>query len=559
MSRFSIRLCRLLLIVVYGTVIAEEEEKYWLFFTDKGPGLYKAELSLLEEQLDERIKWRRAKVTNPGDPLLDETDLPIYRGYIEKLTIQGIEIEVASKWLNAVSAYLTAEEVDNCAELDFIKSVQKVLRAKKMPLINEPEFFTKPDDQTSSLSLDYGPSLEQNEQIRIPDVHDAGITGKNVLIAVFDTGYNLDNSALANIDIVATYDFINNDENVDNEEGDQYDQNRHGTQVLSIIGGYAQGELIGPAFDAGFLLAKTEDIRSETQVEEDNWIAAAEWAEARAADIITSSLGYLDWYEYEDLNGQTAPITLAADMAVKKGIVVITSAGNEGDNRWYYVTAPADGFDVIAVGAVNAAGILAGFSSHGPTYDGRIKPEVVAMGVGCYFAYPGSGYGRGNGTSYSCPLVAGTAALILSAHPQLTPQQVRQALIQTAAQATRPDNDYGFGLINALDAVNYHGVVTDPAESNRLVAVYPNPFSYHAHSAIFFSLDLAEENPVKIDLYNILGHFYGTAINTVLPGSKNRPVRWRPIVSGKNLPSGVYFYRVRIGSFTQTGKFIIVN
>ncbi|MBN1479041.1 T9SS C-terminal target domain-containing protein [candidate division KSB1 bacterium] len=538
---------------------AVDKEKYWLFFTDKGPGLHKAALQRLEEQLDERLKWRRSKVVYPGDPLVDETDLPVYAGYIENLTARGLQIAVVSKWLNAVSVYTTPEQAEDLVALPFVKNVQKVLLGKKKPIINEPDFLTKPLGETTPHVLDYGPSLIQNEQIRIPDIHGVGITGHNVRIAVFDTGFNLEHSAFAHIDIVAAYDFINNDEDVDNEDGDQFDQNRHGTQVLSVIGGYAPGELIGAAFDASFLLAKTEDIRSETQVEEDNWIAAAEWAEVHAADIITSSLGYLDWYDYEDLDGKTAPITIAADMAVQKGIVVITSAGNEGDKSWYYITAPADGIDVIAVGAVNSAGLLAGFSSRGPTYDGRVKPEVVAMGVGCYHAYPYTGFGRGNGTSFSCPLVAGTAALILSAHPHLTPLEVRKALTGTAAQATRPDNNYGHGLINALDAVNYHGVVTDPAEFNRLVSVYPNPFSYHAHNELYFLLDLQEYSPVKIELYNILGHHYGAVINTDIAGSKEHPVPWSATVSDKTLPSGVYFFRIHIGSYMQTGKFTILN
>ncbi len=556
MKMFSVRLVTFFLFIIVGFSFAEDTEKYWLFFTDKGPALNKASFAQREAHLNERVKWRRAKVMDGA--LVDETDLPVHQPYIDAIQSRGIEVVVASKWLNAVSVRISAEQAQTLRALPFINTVQKVLRGKRKPIItDEPEPLFK---SSAVDALDYGQSITQNEQIRVPDVHAAGITGKNVLIAVMDTGYNLESDAFETIDIVATYDFINNDENVDNEEGDTSSQNRHGTQVLSIVGGYSPGTLIGPAFDASFLLAKTEDMRSETEVEEDYWIAAAEWAEGRGADIITTSLGYIDWYTFDDMNGQTARITVAADMAVQKGVVVITSAGNEGNSSWLYVTAPADGFDVIAVGAVNAAGDIAGFSSRGPTRDGRIKPEVMAMGVSCYMAYPYGNYGYGNGTSFSAPLVAGAAGLILSAHPQLTPRQVRQALIQTAGQATQPDNDYGFGLIDAYDAVNYWGPINDPAEENKLLSVYPNPFSYTAHSNLTFLLDLQEYSPVRLKLYNALGQSYGTLINTALPAGKQVPLNWDAgTIDGRQVPSGVYFYHVFIGDYKKLGRVTILQ
>ena len=188
----------------------------------------------------------------------------------------------------------------------------------------------------------------------------------------------------------------------------------HGTYVFSILAGIVDSVLIGPAFNSSFILAKTEDIRSETHIEEDNYAAALIWMENLGVDITTSSLGYNIFdsgysYTYADMNGRTTIVTKAAELAFQRGVSTFTSAGNEGNNSWGYILAPADGFNTIAVGAVNDLGNVAGFSSHGPTYDGRIKPEVVAHGVNVYGAVSGTnnGYQFNNGTSAAAPIASG--------------------------------------------------------------------------------------------------------------------------------------------------------
>ena len=229
---------------------------------------------------------------------------------------------------------------------------------------------------------------------------------------------------------------------------------------MSLIGGYAEGRLIGAAFGATFVLAKTEDNRSETPIEEDYWVAGLEWLESMGVDVVSSSLGYNGWYEYSDMDGKTAVTTRAADIIAAKGVVVVNSMGNEADDDWYYMNAPADGNNVISVGGVNSLAEINGFSSRGPTFDGRIKPDVMAMGSSVFFArpYDVSSYQTGRGTSFSTPVVAGIAALVLQAHPCLTPFQVRDALRETASRSQSPDNDYGWGVVNAYDAVFYHGM-----------------------------------------------------------------------------------------------------
>jgi len=223
-------------------------------------------------------------------------------------------------------------------------------------------------------------------------------------------------------------------------------------------GGLQEGQLIGPAFGADFILAKTENTDSETPVEEDNWAAAAEWAESLGADVISSSLGYLEYdspfpsYTFRDMNGQTALSTRAAEMAAERGVVVVNSAGNSGfDNAHNTLGAPADGAHVLAIGAVDPRGARASFSSVGPSADGRIKPDFAAQGVSVKVASPGtvSAYGTANGTSFSCPLTAGVVALLLQVNPAASPDDVAGVLRATASRAGIPDNLLGWGIINA--------------------------------------------------------------------------------------------------------------
>jgi subtilisin family serine protease len=312
-----------------------------------------------------------------------------------------------------------------------------------------------------SFAFDYGPSGGQLTQIGVPAAHDLGLHGEGVMVAVFDTGFDtLFHEAFAAMSIVDRHDFVNGDDDVAN--GGDRGEGSHGTATLSVLGGYAPGHLIGPAFNATFLLAKTEDTSSETPVEEDNWAAAAEWAEARGADVISSSLGYLTYdpgfpsYTADDMNGQTAISTRAADLAGERGVVVVNSAGNAGPSTVHNTLgAPADGRLVLTVGAVTSLGLRATFSSVGPTADGRIKPDVAAQGVAVITAAPGtpSGYTSLNGTSFSCPLTAGVVALVLQARPSASVSEVEDVLRATASQAAQPDNLLGWGIVNAARAV----------------------------------------------------------------------------------------------------------
>ncbi|TPW11220.1 MAG: Subtilisin-like serine protease, partial [bacterium] len=316
--------------------------------------------------------------------------------------------------------------------------------------------------------------FNQNAQVGIVDLHRQGYTGAGIIVAILDSGFRTGHAALATRNVLAERDFVFNDDNVDNEPGDVVTAWNHGTSVWSNMGGYRPGALVGGAFEAGILLAKTEDISSETPVEEDNFIAAIEWADSLGADVITASLVYLDFdgsmndYTYADLDGDTTPLAIAVDMAVARGICMVNAVGNFGPGAGSLWT-PADADSVLSVGAVDSVGVVASFSSHGPTADGRVKPEVVARGRSNYVANAGTGgYGPASGTSFSAPVTAGAAALLKEAHPNWSGWQLREALRSSANHAGAPDNSTGWGLVRLGQAL------AQAPPSNPLVS---RPFS----------------------------------------------------------------------------------
>ncbi|MGQ9799029.1 MAG: S8 family serine peptidase [Ignavibacterium sp.] len=464
-----------------NSVNSSDKILVWIFFTDKGNSLENY-FSNPELVVSEKSLLRRAKLQT--ESLIDFTDLPINPNYIEELQASGFQLKQKSKWLNAVSGYADKLTIENLAQRNFVKSLDVVKTFKK----TESELeFTETEFEKSQYSpqpegihsLNYGQSFTQLNLMQVPAVHDLGYDGSGVTICVMDAGFNnLAHVAFDSMNIIAMWDFVNGDPNV-GDEGDM-GTGSHGTNTLSVIGGYAPGNLIGPAYRSNYILAKTENTDSETPVEEDNWVAALEWADSIGVDVTSTSLGYLEYdppftsYTWQDMNGNTAIITIAADLAVKKGIVVVNSAGNEGwRSTPNSLVAPADGDSVFAIGAVDASGVRASFSSFGPTVDGRIKPDFMAMGSNVYAARSSNPtqYTYVSGTSFSCPLSAGVVALLLQSNPNLTPIQIRNILRQTSTRSNNPDNFYGWGIIKALDAIN---LITVPVELTSFTANYIN-------------------------------------------------------------------------------------
>lgn len=506
-NKLKIFLLFFISITITVSVYSQEKPttKYWIYFKDKGrfttgnvtPGssAYETGKSLLTEKA---VK-RRLKVLSEEN-LIDFGDLPLEEKYVNGITKLNIPIIAKSRWLNGVSAYLVPSQIKKIKALDFVSEVSSVRKLNKQEFISSPDFSFDEENYLlpqETHKLNYGKSLKQMEVVNVPKVHDINITGKGVMMTNIDDGFEWrTHQALNTLAVLNERDFLNNDDKVSKEDynkfPESFSQGDHGTATLSLMSGIKDGKLISPAFDAEILLAKTEYVSSETPMEEDFWLEACEWSELQGTDIITSSLNYKDYdapydsntYTYKDINGNRAITTIAADRCAYLGIVVCNSMGNYYQRDEPTLRTPADADSIISVGAVTLEGKIAPFSSNGPTSDGRTKPDVVAPGVGIWVAVSktssgnDSTYKYGDGTSFAAPITAGVCGLILSAHPELTPLQVREALRNTANNSGTPNNIYGWGLINAYDAILYWGPVWsnvakfDYAENGLYVRTY---------------------------------------------------------------------------------------
>lgn len=479
-----------LAIILFFSINTYSEEiadtKYWIIFKDKGEFKSSDVISINskaynkgKELLTDKAIKRRLKVLSE-DKLIDFGDLPLNEEYIKNVQKLGISLIAKSRWFNGVSAYLTKTQLEKVKKLDCVDYIKVVNKLYKQSILSfapiecgeryENEVF---NSKIIKNLYKYGKSYDQLALVDVPRVHNLGITGKGVLIASLDDGFDWRNhEALKNLNIIGEYDFVNNDSITSNQLSQRYEdkpeQSNHGTATLSTMAGYKEDKLIGSAFGANFILAKTEYVPTETPMEEDFWLEAAEWVESKGADIITSSLVYkvfdnpynLNSYTYDNFDGKTAITTLAGERAAHLGIVVLNAIGNYFQTAIPSLGSAADGDSIISVGAVSYNGNIANFSSNGPTSDGRIKPDVCAQGVFVYVASKeGSNiYEYSNGTSFSTPLTAGVCALILSAHPELTPMQVRDALRNTANNSSSPNNITGWGVIDAYQALLYYGM-----------------------------------------------------------------------------------------------------
>lgn len=438
----------------------------YIYLSDKGPNAL-TQLSAPLNLVTQRSLDRRTKVKQAND-LVDYYDIPVYDGYVSELSSKVLNVRNQLKWLNALSAEVNRSQLEQLNSLNYVTKIEMVETYKKVK--DEPvdqNYAPAPvTDNTNVDTLNYGTTGgTQITQIKVNLVHNQGIYGQGVLIASLDDGFRNQTHPCFNnpanpMVIVSQYDFQLH------LPGAYRTSDSHGTTTISCIGAYAPGSLIGVSFKSKFLVARTEVDSFERNIEMDNWIAASQWADSLGADVISSSLGYLGFdagetsWTWQDMNGNTVPVTIGADIAVHHGITVFNSAGNNGDNSSHNTLgAPADGDSVITIGAVGPSGTRSSFSSVGPTTDNppRIKPDVMAMGSGVQTASgSGTGYSGGfsSGTSYSCPIAAGVGGLILSANKNLTPLQVRGILRKFASNSNSPNNQLGWGIIDAQQSVD---------------------------------------------------------------------------------------------------------
>lgn len=435
------------------------EYKYWVGFTDKKNSPYSVERPkefLSYKALDRRTKYHIE---------IDSTDIPVNSSYIDKIAgLEGVQVRNRSKWLNGVTIHLQDTSVLNeIKKMPFVKEVKLVGYEKLQAiftllniipdsLIQPPVYKYEPkpivlEDQFGKSY--YGTAFNQIAMCNGDKMHKAGFNGSDVYIACIDAGFrNLDAlPALRMVvkGLVATYDFVEGNDTV-------FDDDDHGLEVLSCMAAYEPGKMVGTAPYARYVLLRSEDAETEFPVEEINWVCAAEFADSAGVDIITSSVGYTQFddksmgHVYTDLNGHTTFITRGADLAVAKGILVCNSAGNEGDNKWKFIGAPADANSIITLGSVNAKGEKSDFSSVGPTADKRIKPTLATMGELATVYTPYGMYMKASGTSFSTPVFAGMLACLVQANRSKTPAQVMDALKMSGSNYPVPNNQLGYGI-----------------------------------------------------------------------------------------------------------------
>ncbi len=532
-----------LFLFLVSSFVGFSQEDAWVYFKDK-PGAqayFDSPLTMLSQRaLDRRSLQGIA---------LDSKDIPIYQPYINQIIAStGITVKAKSKWFNCVHVRGLQTDINALKLLSFVEKVDFAnhsISPNKISTTKQGK--TKPVNKTvqTTTNFNYGNSANQIQMLNGHLLHQSNYTGSGKIIAVMDGGFPGVNTAApfarlrANNQILGGYDYVNRNTNF-------YTGISHGTSVLSLMGGYVDNVLVGTAPDASYYLFITEDGPNESPLEMSNWVEAAEEADYLGVDIINTSLGYTTFdnpnynFTYNDMNGSSTFISKGLDIAFSRGIVCVVSAGNEGSSAWHYISAPADAVNALAIGAVKADETYATFSSQGPTFDGRVKPDVTAQGQFPYVSdAAGSISNNGSGTSYSGPIVAGMVACLWQALPAKTNQEIKQLITKSADRYTLPTVQYGYGIPDFSLALT-NGLNVDTFSKNDFV-VYPNPTSDS------ISVTLAEGfDTGNVVLYTILGQ-------KVL---EQNITKVSSDISMKSLNNGTYLYKIESKGFSKSGKIV---
>jgi serine protease AprX len=526
MARNRILVVALVLVGFHAPLWADVN-RYMVFFSDKDNSSYS--ISKPQDFLSEKAIERRINHKIP----ITINDIPVNRHYVDSLIDMGIKVFYQSKWMNGVLVESDQETIGTVESKGFVSRTEMVAPG---PVGTARKGFIF---KSLTINSQYQtlPTDAQNNMLGISNMHKDGFRGEGMTIAVFDGGFQNVNTLpffqhlYENQSIRAKHNFISNNDSI-------YQYDDHGTGVLSCLAGYDPNQYIGAAYKADYILCVTEDVFSEYRIEEYNWLFAAEFADSAGTDVINSSLGYNSFddasmnYTYEHVDGRTAVITKAASFAASKGILVVTSAGNEGNNGWRHIVPPADADSIIAVGAVNESLILSYFSSLGPTFDGRMKPELVAMGQNTKIISLNGNIRSGNGTSYAAPLIAGLAAGVWQAFPQLNNYDLIQLLKKSASHTLSPNNEFGYG-VPSYETARVLKLQSMPPP--RLI-VYPNPLKEN-HFYIEQKLGYVALRP-EIEMFNLAGEL----VSRLMIRKSTFENRYE--VNIPNIPSGVYILAI---------------
>jgi hypothetical protein len=521
----------LFIFFISGAVYSQEDA--WVYFTAKPNAAFYFSNPL--QMLSQRALDRR----EAQNIALDVLDVPIPPEYIEQVdAAAGITVMAKSKWLNAVhvrGSVAAINALENFTIVDHVDFADHSLDAA-----GRAASVAAPANTAQVLAeFPYGQSANQVEMLNGHLLHQQDFTGTGKMIAVMDAGFPQVDVAQPfqrlwdNNLILGGYNFVDRNTDI-------FTRNSHGTMVLSTMGGYTAGELVGTAPDASYYLFITEDTNSENPVEESYWVEAAEMADSLGVDVINTSLGYFSYddpdysYSFTDMNGTTAFVSRGADIAFSRGMVVVISAGNTGASEDPNITVPADAINVLTVGAVNPSEVCASFSSVGPTADGRVKPDVMAQGVASVIATPAGSVTTGNGTSFAGPIMAGMVASFWQAVPNKTNAEIIQLVKESADRFTMPTAQYGYGIPDFSLALS-------SALSVPKFIQYPNPVT-----GIFSVALPSGVTSAVVSVYDMSGK---RVVNTTISNGNAG-------VSLENLSAGTYIYKVTSGSIVATGKLI---
>lgn len=523
-------------------------DKYWVQFTDKNNSPYSTERP--EEFLSERSIERRI---NYGISI-DEKDVPVNPSYLKAVKDAGAIILNPSKWLNGVTVEtMNPKVIDAIESLPFVKKTRSLQDEPLKQMLKEQSYINETyinnGVSNNTFRNHYGSALTQIELLNGVELHEMGYQGEGIWIGICDSGYEgVDtHSAFDNMReekrLLGTRDFVY-------KNGIVYSDDHHGTSCLSLMAAYLPNTYVGTAPKASYFLCRTENVNSENIIEEYNWVSAAEFMDSLGIDIITTSLGYISFddsqmtHEYSDFDGETCVITRGAEIACSRGILCISAAGNEGDADFPYIGAPGDGKNVLTVGGVKADGERTYFSSIGPTYDGRIKPDVMSFAYAVKVASPGNNFYEGNGTSFACPSLAGMTACLWQALKSEPASKIRSIIKESSDNYHTPNNEYGYGIPDfkvALDMMNLEEC--DIFEEKDLFSVSPNPSDGNVE------LTLNYEGKTSIQVFDVLGKMIYN-----IDCKDDSMIEINSYLT--NLDAGVYVIKVFVEKYSQTGKLI---
>lgn len=521
------------------SIVAFSQEDAWVYFKDKPSATTYLNAPL--EMLSQRALDRREN----QNIVLDMKDVPIEAEYVTQISaVVGLEVKAKSKWLNAVHVRGTNTLINSLKSIAFVERIDFANKLLNQTGKTAKEFKNKVSSKTkqTKINFSYGNARNQIEMLNGTVLHQQNFTGSGKIIAVLDSGFPGVNTTgpferlRVNNQILGGYNYVARDANF-------YGGDTHGTYVLSTMGGFKDNELIGTAPDASYYLFVTEDAGSENPLEESLWVEAAEEADRLGVDIINSSLGYFDFdnsaydHNYSQLDGNSTFISKGAEIAYSRGMIIVTSAGNSGNSSNPYISAPADAVSVIAVGAVNATGARANFSSIGPSFDNRVKPDVMAQGVSSVVSDEKGNISTADGTSFASPILAGMVACLWQAFPDKTNSQIRDLVFKSSDRFTNPSAQYGYGIPNFATAKTLQVVEF----GSKYFGIYPNP----ATDVITVSFP-ENFNKGSVIFYSILGQ-------KVFEKELNQP---EGLFSLDSLGKGIYIYKIESDSFSQTGKII---